>query len=171
MNKTYIIILAIIVLIVCIFIYIKIATNKSPSIMWWWYDDKMKNKIISELSKKVSESNTEYSFDIKNCNEIIVQSYIHANDDTPEKELLINDKNTIDEITNNLNKLPKDGEMYISFAPTISYLKIIFYCENNKNYMVSYYWEKIKTPWTTFYAEEKEDSKKIFDIIKKLINK
>lgn len=152
MNKSYIIIFVTIILIIWLLIIVNYKNNKNTEVTI------------------TSEKNLEYSFDIKNCNKILIQSFNQAADEKPNKEIIITDIKTINDIISKLSVLPKEWDEYIKMAWNISYLKLIFIWDKDKNYIVEYYWWNIKTPWTSFYSEEKEESKYIYNLIKKLLN-
>ncbi|MDP2090849.1 MAG: hypothetical protein Q8K30_04600 [Candidatus Gracilibacteria bacterium] len=129
-----------------------------------------KEIIYSELEKRVKSIQTETSFRISNCEELIIQEYKHSNDDNVNKEFIIKDSEIINSLSSLLNKLPEDGEEFRSFIPTISYKRLIFICKDNKNYQIEFYGDKIKTPGTTFFSNNSEEGEKlIVQIINKLI--
>ncbi len=172
---TKIMIIVFIIIVFSALMYMKYFTNNSPSIVWNNYDKQMNNKITeinsTELQEKIKKlAISETTFKISNCNELIIQKYNEASQDKPNKEITITDKETINNITSNLNKLPEDWEMFVSFAPTISHISLTFICEQNKSYRLEIYWSKLKTPGTTFFAEKHEEEKNVIDMINKLLD-
>ena len=173
MTKNIFFIIWFIIIVIWVVSYFKYETNKSDTNTLTNSGNTMWNKNESELQLKINSSKSEdTSFKIHNCSEAIVQQYDHASQDKPNKEFLINSKEKISEITDILKKLPEDGEMFISFTSEIELTKLTFLCSENKSYSIEFYWESIKTPWTTFYVEEapKKEEKKLYEIIKKLIS-
>ncbi|MDD2870986.1 MAG: hypothetical protein PHS49_03265 [Candidatus Gracilibacteria bacterium] len=174
MTKT--IIFIVIIIIIGVFIYMMYFTNNSPSIMGNNYDTEMSNKNNntkeSEIQTRINSLVfSESTFKITNCNELIIQQYNKANDKKTNKEFIVKDINTINEITNTLNELPEDGEEFRSFIPTIPYTLLTFVCNDNKNYKVEIYSDKIKTPGTTFYSSNTQTGEKtVIDIVNKLIS-
>lgn len=174
MTKT--IIFIVIIIIIWVFIYLMYFTNNTPSIMWNNYDTEMSNKnnntkeseIQTRISSLVFSENT---FKITNCNELIIQQYNKANDKKTNKEFIVSDINTINDITNTLNELPEDWEEFRSFIPTIPYTSLTFICNDNKNYKLEIYSNKLKTPGTTFFSRNTQaNEKKVIDIVNKLIS-
>lgn len=162
------IIVAVILVIVWIFLYTKFWTNNSENKIWWTV---LSSSIeLSDLQKRVKEAKKEEWFGMKNCNELIVQYYKKAIDRTPTKEFVVTDKKIITEITNNLNTLPKNWDMFIEFTWGVKYIRLTFFCENNKNYSASFYWSRLQSPKTSFYMNQKEWEKNVLDIVDKLIS-
>ena len=122
-------------------------TNNSPSIM--------KNKYDNAI----------YSFDINNCYDMKIEWY---ENNVLKNEKTVSSKETISEITDLLKTLPKDGGEFISFKPSTQE-KILFFCDENKVYTISFYNKKLKTPWTTFYSEKYENEEKIYSIVKGIL--
>ncbi|MBS8121574.1 hypothetical protein [Candidatus Vampirococcus lugosii] len=161
---TIIIVIAIIV-IGLLFFYFKRLTEETPSIIGNNYD---KNIKLEYTQNKIKDLKVVYSFKIKNCNKLIIQDYLHAKQSKPNKEIIIDDKNIIDNLTKLFNKLPEKGDMYIKLSGEVSYKRLFFICDNNNNiYKIEIYNNLIKTPGTSFLGNNKIE-KQILDIITKL---
>ncbi len=160
----------VIIAIIWFFVYLKFLADNTPSIIWNNYDKNIQ-KIESELQKKIkSHTYLEATFNINNCYELIIQQYNNSSQVNYTKEFSITNTEVINKITNNLKLLPEKWEEYIKFSDSINNITLYFFCTDNKNYKVGYYWDKIKTPWTTFYTESYKEEVKIFEIINKLID-
>jgi hypothetical protein len=93
--------------------------------------------------------------------EILVFS--KASDKVPQKTFTLNDSKKIQHLIAQIEQLPVEGEMMVSWSEDVPYTELRFVSPKSKE-SIEIYQGRFKTPGTSFFADEKmkQAEKKIY---------
>lgn len=80
-------------------------------------------------------------------------------------ERSITDEDTIELLLGILKLLPGEGELMVEFSEGAEYLQVVFSGPDGDDLTIEIIGGKIKTPATSFYADDRDDEKMFIEII------
>lgn len=110
---------------------------------------------------QMNSSNDKAWFANHDCQEVTIQHHKKAENKIPTKSKTITDSETIQTMVNLIEKMPIDGDIYVSFSSSVSVTKAIFKCADHTS-VIEFYNGKVKTPGTSFYAREVPEESVVF---------
>ncbi|MDB5259772.1 MAG: hypothetical protein JWN37_3 [Candidatus Nomurabacteria bacterium] len=106
---------------------------------------------------------------------MVISNYKHATDrsndskeDKPKGCYELTNSEDIDTFFKLLNQIPTEGQMFVSFTSEVPLIAIDIFYEDGKKGEVEFYEERVKTPATSFLAEDnsEEIEKPLLDFMK-----
>ena len=71
-------------------------------------------------------------FETKNCQKLTIRDYAEATANAPKAEKVLVDAEQIKKLMDMIEALPTEGEMMISFSPTVPMTVLRFECDSKK---------------------------------------